>query len=457
MVDTHESAPTDVAVKKVPLPADAQAALETALSLIDEEKMRQFNLNLTAIHSPTGYEREASEWLADYMEEIGLSSMYQAVDEDSGNAIGRLPGTGEGPSLMLYAPIDTHLEAEPDKDLPWAGPEFRAEMLPDAYLAENGDVIGLGSSNPKGMITAIGEAVRVVAAAGILLKGDVIWAACGGGMPTKPPDDDLRQDHGLGSGVSYMINHGTTADFGIIIKPGWSVAWEEVGLCWFKVTVRGDMGYAGYTRGLPGGFRNSVVHASRVIQALEAWLPQYQERNTSGLCSPQGAIASVRGGWPHKPAFPSAATEIFIDMRVNPRVTPANVEHQFAEVIKEIRAANPDIELDWEMYAAYPGASTDPENWIVQSSMRAWEYAEGGKEHHAATRTAGQTDASAIRNLGIPLARFGMPMPVPTTPPDWMSFGGMGVSYIPDLAKVTRALVYAIIDTCWRDRAEVGL
>ena len=39
MVDTHESAPTDVAVKKVPLPADAQAALETALSLIDEEKM----------------------------------------------------------------------------------------------------------------------------------------------------------------------------------------------------------------------------------------------------------------------------------------------------------------------------------------------------------------------------------------------------------------------------------
>ena len=277
-------------------------------------------------------------------------------------------------------------------------------------------------------------------------------------MPTKPPDDDLRQDHGLGSGVSYMINHGTTADFGIIIKPGWSVAWEEVGLCWFKVTVRGDMGYAGYTRGLPGGFRNSVVHASRVIQALEAWLPQYQERNTSGLCSPQGAIASVRGGWPHKPAFPSAATEIFIDMRVNPRVTPANVEHQFAEAIRGDTRGQSRYRAGLGDVRRLPRRVDRPcESWIVQSSMRAWEYAEDGKEHHAATRTAGQTDASAIRNLGIPLARFGMPMPVPTTPPDWMSFGGMGVSYIPDLAKVTRALVYAIIDTCWRDRAEVGL
>ena len=448
------AAPTDVAVKKVSLTPEQQQALDKALALIDEDKMRQLDLALTDIHSPTGYERKASEWLAQHMASIGLDSFYQPMDEESGNAIGRLRGSGGGPSLMLYAPVDTHLDADPDRDVPWAGPELTAEMLPDAYVAENGDVIGLGSSNPKGMITAIGEAVRVVIEAGIELKGDVIWASCGGGMPSKPAESEVRQAHGLGSGVSYMINHGTTADFGIIVKPGWTVSWEEVGLCWFKVTVKGQLGYAGITRSIPG-FRNSVVHAAKFILALEEWLSTYQDRHASGLCGPQGAIAAVRAGWPNKPAFPSAATEIYIDIRQSPRQTPAQVQVEFGETVNQILEQNPELDVEWEMTAAYPSGYTDPENWIIQSTMRGWELAEGA-EHHARTGTSGQTDASAIRNLGIPLARVGFPQ-VPTVPSEWAGFGGMGVSYIPDLAKVTKALVYAIVDTCSRSRDEVGL
>ena len=62
---------------------------------------------------------------------------------------------------------------------------------------------------------------------------------------------EIRQNHGLSSGVMYMLNHGITADFAITCKPGWAAAWEEVGLCWFKVTVQGQMGYAGMTRSFP--------------------------------------------------------------------------------------------------------------------------------------------------------------------------------------------------------------
>src|SRR5437899_1751149 len=82
------------------------------------------------------------------------------------------------------------------------------------------------------------------------------------------------------------------------------------------------------------------------------WLPIYQERNTSGLCAPQGAIAAIRGGWPHKPAFSSAATEVYIDMRCNPRTPPAAVKAQFAEAIQAICAKHPELTLDWEMSAA---------------------------------------------------------------------------------------------------------
>ena len=99
------------------------------------------------------------------------------------------------------------------------------------------------------------------------------------------------------------------------------------------------------------------------------------------------------------------------------------------------------------MVAAYPGASTNPDNWIIQSSIRAWESVEG-KPHEFSKPVSGQTDASAIRNLGIPTARIGYPFPAPGTPAEWEGLGGMGLSYIPDLAKLTKALIYSIIDTC---------
>ena len=449
---TKTQAPTSVEVKAAPLSAEQQGWLEKAYAQIDEDRMRQFNLAITDIHSPTGEEREVNEWLAEHMRGMGMDSFYQPLDERSGNAVGTLKGSGEGVSLLLYAPVDTHIEADPEQDVPWVGPELRPDMLPNAYIAENGDVIGLGSSNPKGMATLLTEAVEAVIRAGVPLKGDVILAAAGGGMPTNPPPGSGRMNHGLGSGVSYMINHGVAPDFAIISKPGWAVSWEEVGLCWFKVTVKGQMGYAGITRTIPG-FRNSIVHAATFVQALEAWLPEFQERNTSGLTSPQGAISAIRGGWPNKPAFPSAAVEVYIDIRCTPRTQPADVKAQFGEAIEQIIAAHPELDLEWEMFGAYPAASTDPESWIVQSTMRGWEHVEG-KPHEVRLRSSGQTDASAIRNLGIPTARVGMPN-VPTTPPEWAGFGGMGVSYIPDLAKVTRAIIYAIIDTCTRTRAEI--
>lgn len=446
--------PTDVPVRTVPLSPEQRHWLQRAVALVDEKRMRAWNCALTDIHSPTGEERTISEWLTQHLRTMGLDATYQPVDERSGNAIGRLTGQGNGPALLLYAPIDTHLQADPEKDVPWVGPTLRPDMLPQATVAKNGDVIGLGAANPKGMATILLEAVQCVLEARVPLTGELLIAFAGGGMPVKQPPGLTNRNHGLSSGLLYMLNHGVTADLAIICKPGWSAAWEEVGLCWFKVTVHGQMGYAGMTRSFPG-FRNAIVHAATFIQALEAWLPEYQAQNTSGLCSPQGAIAAIRGGWPEKPAFSSAATELYVDLRCNPRTSPAQVKIQFARALATIQQAHPELSLDWEMIASYPGSFTDPENWVVQTAMRGWQFVES-KTHRALQGTSGQTDASALRHWGIPTVRLGYP-PVPTIPKEWQGFGGLGVSHIPDLAKVARAIIYAIIDTCTRSRSEVGL
>jgi acetylornithine deacetylase/succinyl-diaminopimelate desuccinylase-like protein len=439
-----------VAVAHPDLSPSQQAWFESAVALIDLERLYRVNRELTAIHSPTGRERAASEYMARYLAEVGVETIYQPMGEQSGNVIGRVRGAGGGPSLLLYAPIDTHLDAI-DSDVPWVGPRLREDMIP--HVSErDGLVIGLGASNPKAMVTTLAEAVRVVHAAKVPLMGDLLVAYAGGGMPVDLPESGNR---GLSDGVSHLLARGVHTDFALVMKPGNAVYHEEPGLCWFKISVKGTLGYAGMPHGLPR-FRSSIVPAAKVILELEDWLPRYTERNTSGQVAPQGWIAAVRAGWPERVAFPSATTEVYLDIRCNPRTPPAEVRAQFESAITEILARHPEVELEWDMIASLPGASTDPQNWIVRSAIRAWEQVEG-KPHQTPPHTSGQTDISMIRNLGIPTARTGWVATPEKTPVEYrQGLGGMGVSYPPDLAVTCRKLIYSIVDTCTRTRAEVG-
>jgi acetylornithine deacetylase/succinyl-diaminopimelate desuccinylase-like protein len=432
------------------LSQEQRAWFETAISLIEVDRLYRINREITAIHSPTGQERAASEHMVRYLAEVGVRSKYQPMGETSGNAIGRVRGSGGGPSLLLYAPIDTHLDGSAD-DIPWAGPRLRADMIPEVRV-EDGLIIGLGASNPKAMVATLAEAVRVVRAAKVPLKGDLYIAYAGGGMPV---DLDARGHRGLSDGAAHLLARGVHTDFALVMKPGNAVYHEEPGLCWFKVSVRGTLGYAGISH-TNARFRSSIVPAAKIILELEDWLPRYTKQNSSGQVAPQGWISAVRAGWPERVAFPSATTEIYIDLRCNPRTPPAEVRAQFEELIASIQRRHPDVVLDWEMTASLAGATTDPDNWIIQSAVRAWEEVEG-KPHPVPPRTSGQTDISMIRNLGIPTARTGW-ISTPEKAPDEYreGLGGMGVSFPPALVPTCRKLVYSIIDTCTRTRADVG-
>ncbi len=425
--------------------------LEAARSRINSGRLKHLLVELTDIHSPTGAERRACEFLVQYLRKLGFDAQYQEVDEDSGNLIARLAGTGGGASLMLYAPIDTHLEATAAADLPWVGPSLRADMLPHAR-EQNGLVIGLGASNPKSMLCTLIEAATAVRESGAALKGDLIIASCGGGMPWLVPE---RRMNGISSGVRYMLNHGFDADCGIIFKPGDEVYYEHPGMCWFKISARGSLGYSGLPRGIPG-FRSSIVPAAKVILALEQWLIEYPARHETEQVRPEGWIAATRAGWPDKPAFPSATTELFLDIRTNPDQTSISVKKELDDFLLKLCADDPALDLQCELYAACEASRTDPGHWIVQSAQRAWE-ARHRKPYPGAPRASGQTDAATLCRLGIPLVRMGYPFMVNMPVQYSDGLGGMGVARISDLVGPCESVIYSIIDTCTRERGELGL
>src|SRR4030095_5906109 len=309
----------------------------------------------------------------------------------------------------------------------------------------------MGPEKPKGYAACVVAAAQALKAAGVPLKGS-LWVGLGaGGMPTNRRPTSEKFNAGQGAGCTFMLEQGVRGDFAIIAKPGWSVAWEEVGLCWFKVIVRGDLNYTGVRHVIKG--RNPVVHAAKVIDSLEKWFPEYTEKNPSGLVAPQGSINAIQAGWPHKPAFVPAACHFYVDLRISPRVSPTEAKRQFGGAIERIVKANPELSVDWEMILSIPGSFTDPNNWIIQSCVRAWEFVER-KKHSPRTGTSGATDANILRSRGIPTARLGMPrLASPNGGP--RSVFSMEKSNIAGMKQLTKCLVYAAVDTCTRERREV--
>jgi acetylornithine deacetylase/succinyl-diaminopimelate desuccinylase-like protein len=432
------------------LTKDHEEWIKRAWEAIDETTLGELNRLMASIPSPTGEEGRLARAMVDVMNQSGISAFYQPMDDAQGSAIGRLSGTGDGADLLLYAPLDTAFSMDEEEECPWIGDRLPGEMTTNAYVRD-GDVVGMGAENPKGYAACVIAAAQALRSAGVPLRGTV-WIGLGaGGMPTNRRLKSRKFNAGQGVGCTFMLEQGVRGDFAIIAKPGWSVAWEEVGLCWFKVIVRGDLNYTGVRHVVKG--RNPVVHAAKVIGSLEKWFTEYTEKNTSGLVAPQGSINAIQAGWPDKLAFVPAACHFYVDLRISPRVSPTEAKRQFRDAIERIVKANPELSVDWEMILSIPGSFTDPKNWIIQSCVRAWEFVEN-KKHMPRTGTSGATDANILRSRGIPTARLGMPR-LKGASENQRSRFSMETSNVAGMKQLTKCLVYAAIDTCTRQRGEI--
>ena len=439
----------EVNVSQRPFEADKQAMLEKAWARIDRERLRELLCAMVDIPSPTGEERRLAEFVSAHMADAGLEACCQPLDDTQANAEGRLRGVGDGPTLLLYAPLDTDFTGNVEEDCPGVGAELPPELTPKAI--SSGDyVVGLGAVNPKGFAACVITAAEAIQRAGLPLYGDLIVGLGAGGMPTNqsPTSASPKWNVGQGRGCSFMLEQGIFTDYAIIAKPGWAVAWEEVGLCWFKVNVKGTLGYVGSR--LSAGYDNAILHAATVVREIEDWFPTYAERNKSGLVKPQGTVGAIEGGWPHKPSFIPASCVLHVDLRISPRTAPIEAKRQFAEALNEIQARHPEIRIEWDMILSIPGSHTDPQSWIVQSCMRGWEALEG-RPHFPIANTSGATDANILRNRGIPTARLGLPRAEAGT----SALMRRGAS-LASMERLIKCLIYGAIDTCGRRYHEIG-
>jgi len=113
-------------------------------------------------YSESEGELELARWMEARMSEMGLEAELQPVPGGRANAIGRLPGSGGGKSLLFNGHLDTNPVTEGWTVDPWGG------VTDDAFI------YGIGVSNMKAGDAAYFCALKTLVDAGVKLKGDVI-------------------------------------------------------------------------------------------------------------------------------------------------------------------------------------------------------------------------------------------------------------------------------------------
>jgi acetylornithine deacetylase/succinyl-diaminopimelate desuccinylase-like protein len=139
-----------------------------ALAAIDPKRILDLEQRSIRIPSSTFEEGNIADLYADYMSDIGLEVEMQQVTHPfdpkrkGRQPIGRLKGTGGGPTLLINGHMDPGVEMSG-----WTVDPYAAKF-------EDGWIWGMGAHDDKGGCVAAICALEAVVRSGIRLKGDVL-------------------------------------------------------------------------------------------------------------------------------------------------------------------------------------------------------------------------------------------------------------------------------------------
>ena len=210
--------------------------------------------------NPPGNESRAAELLRDYLAESGIDAELYAKVPGRANLVARIPGRGDGPSLLLLSHTDTVLADASEWQVdPWSG-ELR-----------DGEIWGRGALDMKGQVAANAVAISSLARDGFEPAGELIFAATadeevgedfGLSWLCREHPDAVRADYCLNEGAGDRIDFGGGRIFYLCSS-------AEKMSSPFRLTVRGRSGHAS----MPTIADNALVKAARLIERAAAIRP----------------------------------------------------------------------------------------------------------------------------------------------------------------------------------------
>jgi acetylornithine deacetylase/succinyl-diaminopimelate desuccinylase-like protein len=211
--------------------------------------------------NPPGNEREAQEYLADYLQRAGLEVELLGRTEPRPNLVARLRGTGDGPTLCLLSHVDTVLAtpSEWEHD-PWSGDVI------------DGELWGRGALDMKSQTAAEVVAAATLARSGWRGKGDLLvvvvadeetGGAEGAQWICSEHPDKVRSDYLLNEGAGSLVPFNGQRVFDVCVA--------EKGVFRFKLRTRGVAGHAS----MPKIGDNALLKLAPLLQAMKDRQPAF--------------------------------------------------------------------------------------------------------------------------------------------------------------------------------------
>jgi acetylornithine deacetylase/succinyl-diaminopimelate desuccinylase-like protein len=357
--------------------------------------------------NPPGNETLAAELLREYLAASGVDAELYAKVPERANLVARIPGRGEGPSLLLLSHTDTVLADAAEWQLdPWSG-ELR-----------DGEIWGRGALDMKGQVAANAIAIASLARDGFEPEGDLIFAATA--------DEEVGEDFGLSwlcrehpdvVRAEYCVNEGAgdRIDFGGGRVFYLCSAAEKMSSP-FRLRVCGRSGHAS----MPGIGDNALVKAAPLIERLADYRPEPRlEAEVAGFMralvgrdvSAEEALELARGVHPLaaelvEPLLGLTLSPTVISASQKRNVIPALCElicdcrllpgqsHEEAEsVLREILGPG-DYELEW---IEGQGGTRSPLDTPLWQAIESFVSAEEPEAKAVPMCLAGFTDSHWLR------------------------------------------------------------
>lgn len=384
------------------------AQLDAVLERIDREEIAELTRELVDIPSPTGDEAAIGEFMLDWFARHGLVPVRQQVDVDRVNAVGIVPGSGGGASLMINGHLDTSFTGT-DEDRVLCRDLEPVEALRGEV--RDGRVYGLGASNMKGGLAAFMVAGKAVREAGVALRGDLILAGVVGEISRTPIDEfQAPRYRGEGHGTRHLLTHGVQSDYAIVADgSALSVIWTQTGVAQFKITTTGKPHSAwGVTREQEAPLEsNAVLKAVRLVDAVDGWAERFEAdevyQSANGPIIPKVVVGAIRGGAPYRPNYYPGVCSIYVDTRFGPHLRPLDVRRRLAAALD---AAG--IEYELEMYRSLMGYEATGIEQLARVLENGHRTVVGEPTPTISTgRSSIWTDLNVYVEMGIPTVKFG--------------------------------------------------
>lgn len=419
------------------------ADIEDVLGRIDREELVELALELANIDSPPGQEKPVSDRVSEWLGEQGIEARQVAMVPERPNVVGRVPGSGDGLSVVFNAHMD----------VAW-GPEERRWMHdpdnPFYYSAwrEGDTLIGNGLVNDKGPLACTLIAAKAIKQAGLELRGDLLVTGVCGEIGQEPVDEFTSPEYlSKEVGTRYLISRGVIGDYAVVAEAtDFGMTWVEAGKAFAKVTVLGgNSRYAPYVEHPVdlGENGNAIVRAVPVIERLEQWARRYEQDHAyefdGGVCIPKVNIGAVRGGQPFIPIVSAEQCYLYLDIRLTPEQTAMDV---MAELRAELAELTVPTKVECTLYRrGFEAQGVEPLLEATRSAHRA----ELGDEPRdvAPPLSSMWRDTNPFNEAGIPAITYGPAAGVG---------GGLFWAEAKDFERAARVYARLALDVCTRAR-----